>query len=87
MQIKSEEISKIIKEQIKNYNNKIKEDDIGYVISVGDGIARVHGIEDCMSNELLLFPGDVYGMALNWKKDLFPQCCSVTMRVFWKAML
>ena len=44
MQIKSEEISKIIKEQIKNYNNKIKEDDIGYVISVGDGIARVHGI-------------------------------------------
>ena len=65
MQIKSEEISKIIKEQIKNYNNKIKEDDIGYVISVGDGIARVHGIEDCMSNELLLFPGDVYGMALN----------------------
>ena len=65
MQSKIEDISKIIKEQIRNYSKKIEQDEIGYVISVGDGIAKVHGIDKCRSNELLEFTNGTYGMALN----------------------
>ena len=65
MQLKIDEISKIIADQIKNYASKTKEDEIGYVISVGDGIARVHGLEKCKANELLKFENGSYGMALN----------------------
>ena len=69
MQMNTDEISKIIKEQIKNYNNEIKQEDIGYVISVGDGIARVSGLLSCVSNELLEFSTGVYGMALNLEES------------------
>ena len=69
MQMNTDEISKIIKEQIKNYNNEIKEEDIGYVISAGDGIARVSGLTSCVSNELLEFSSGVYGMALNLEES------------------
>ena len=55
MQSKTSDISKIIKEQIKNYSAKTKQDEIGYVISVGDGISKVHGLEKCKANELLEF--------------------------------
>ena len=55
MQLKPEEISKIIKDQIKNYENKINQSETGYVIQIGDGISKVHGLTDCMSNELLEF--------------------------------
>ena len=65
MQSKIEDISKIIKEQIRNYSKKAEQDEVGYVISVGDGIAKVHGIDKCRSNELLEFTGGTYGMALN----------------------
>ncbi len=65
MQLKIDDISKIIADQIKNYASKTQEDEIGYVISVGDGIAKVHGLEKCKSNELLKFENDSYGMALN----------------------
>ncbi len=65
MQSKLDDISKIIKEQIKNYSNQTKQDEIGYVISVGDGISKVHGIEKCKANELLEFANGTYGMALN----------------------
>ena len=65
MQLKPEEISKIIKAQIKNYDNKIQQSETGTVILVGDGIARAHGLENCMANELLEFPNGEYGMALN----------------------
>ena len=65
MQLKIDDISKIIADQIKNYAAKTKEDEIGYVITVGDGIAKVHGIEKCKSNELLKFANGSYGMALN----------------------
>ncbi len=63
------EISALIKEQIKKYSKEVKTENIGTVISVGDGIALVHGLEEAMSGELLVFPNDVYGMALNLEKD------------------
>ena len=65
MQSKIEDISKIIKEQIRNYSKKTEEDEVGYVISVGDGISRVHGLDKCRANELLEFTNGTYGMALN----------------------
>lgn len=69
MELRPEEISSIIKEQIKRYENKIDLVDVGTVISVGDGIARLHGLEACMAGELIEFPNDVFGMALNLEED------------------
>ncbi|MDY0210266.1 MAG: F0F1 ATP synthase subunit alpha [Acholeplasma sp.] len=63
------EISSLIIEQIKKYQNDIKTDHVGTVISVGDGIALVHGLDNAMSGELLVFPNDVYGQVLNLEKD------------------
>lgn len=65
MQLKPEDISKIIKAQIKNYDSKIEQSETGTVIQVGDGIAKVHGLTNCMANELIEFPNGEYGMALN----------------------
>ena len=67
--IRPEEISSLIREQIKNYDHQIHSDDVGYVISVGDGIAMVQGIEKAMSSELLAFPGGVMGMVMNLEED------------------
>ena len=53
MQLRPEEISAVIKEQIKNYRTKIDMDDVGTVVQIGDGIARLHGLDKCMANELL----------------------------------
>ena len=61
MNLRPEEISAVIKEQIKNYKNQLEISDFGTVIQVGDGIARVYGLENCMSGELLEFPGNTYG--------------------------
>lgn len=69
MNLRPEEISSIIKEQIKRYEKKLQVTDVGTVIQVGDGIARIHGLEKCMSGELLEFTGGVYGMALNLEED------------------
>ncbi|MDO5414065.1 MAG: F0F1 ATP synthase subunit alpha [Bacillota bacterium] len=69
MNLRPEEISAVIKEQIKNYKNKIDVSDFGTVIQVGDGIARVYGLENCMASELLEFPGETYGMAMNLEED------------------
>ena len=69
MQIKAEEISQIIKGQIKDYETKVDLSETGTVISVGDGIARVHGVENCMAMELLEFPGGILGLALNLETD------------------
>ena len=70
MELRPEEISNIIKEQITHYQSQIKLTDVGTVVTVGDGIAHVHGLENCMSGELLDFPGGVYGMAQNLEEDL-----------------
>ena len=73
MQSNLQDISKIIKEQIRNYSVKVKEDEVGYVITVGDGIAKVHGLEKCRANELLEFTNGSYGMALNLEES-FVSC-------------
>ena len=64
-----EEISALIKEQIKKYDNLVETKNVGTILSVGDGIALVHGLDDAMYGELLEFPNDVYGMVLNLEKD------------------
>ncbi|MDR2771425.1 MAG: F0F1 ATP synthase subunit alpha [Clostridiales Family XIII bacterium] len=69
MNLRPEEISAVIREQIKNYKNELNISDFGTVIQVGDGIARIYGLENCMSGELLEFPNEVYGMALNLEED------------------
>ena len=69
MNLKPEEISFVIKEQIKNYETKLETSDVGTVIQVADGIARIHGLENAMQGELLEFPGEVYGMVMNLEED------------------
>ncbi|MDD4951377.1 MAG: F0F1 ATP synthase subunit alpha [Desulfovibrionaceae bacterium] len=69
MQIKAEEISKIIEDQIQNYESRVEMSETGTVLYVGDGIARVHGVENVMSMELLEFPGGLMGMTLNLEED------------------
>ena len=69
MQLRPEEISKIIKSQIKNYENQVSQTTTGTVLLVGDGIARVSGLEKCMANELLRFENGEYGMALNLEEN------------------
>lgn len=69
MELRPEEISSVIKEQIKRYEKRLDMVDVGTVIQVGDGIARIHGLEACMAGELIEFPGEVYGMALNLEED------------------
>ena len=65
MKINANEISALIKEQIKNYHAKIDSSDVGTVVTVGDGIALIYGLDQAMLGELLLFPNDVYGMVMN----------------------
>ena len=67
--LRPEEISSVIKEQIKNYTAKLETTDVGTVIQVAEGIARIHGLENAMQGELLEFPGEVYGMVMNLEED------------------
>ena len=67
--IRAEEISEIIKQQIADYEKKVEYSETGVVLSVGDGIARIHGLEQAMAGELIEFPGGLYGMVLNLEED------------------
>ena len=69
MNLRPEEISSVIKEQVKRYAAQLEVSDVGTVIQVADGIARIHGLENAMQGELLEFPGEVYGMVLNLEED------------------
>ena len=69
MELRPEEITKIIRSQIKNYENKLEQSQTGVVILVGDGIAKVSGLDECMAGELVEFPGGAYGMAQNLEED------------------
>src|SRR3990172_8808645 len=69
MQIKAEEISKIIRDQIGNYAVDVDVAEVGTVVSVGDGIARIHGVERAMAGEMLEFPNQLFGIALNLEED------------------
>jgi F-type H+-transporting ATPase subunit alpha len=67
--IKADEITKILREQIENYQQTLAVEEVGTVISVGDGIARIHGLDKCMAGEMIEFPHDVFGIALNLEED------------------
>src|SRR6266852_369318 len=67
--IKADEISKILREQIENYEQTVAVDEVGAIISVGDGIARIHGLEKVMSGEMLAFPHNIFGIALNLEEE------------------
>ena len=69
MNLRPEEISSVIKEQIKSYTTKLDTANVGTVIQVADGIARIHGLQNAMQGELLEFPGEVFGMVLNLEED------------------
>ncbi len=69
MEIRAEEISQVIKDQIKNYEKKMEVSETGTVLSVGDGVARVHGVGKAMAMEMLEFPGGIYGLCLNLEED------------------
>lgn len=69
MQIKADEISKIIEDEIQNYDQRVEMSETGTVLYVGDGIARVYGVQNAMAMELLEFPGGVMGMVLNLEED------------------
>ncbi len=69
MNLRPEEISSVIKEQIKRYSTQLEVSDVGTVIQVADGIARIHGLENAMQGELLEFPGEVFGMVMNLEED------------------
>lgn len=69
MEIRADEITRVLKEQIKSYNKKIEVSETGSVLSVGDGVARIYGLDDVMAGELVEFPGEIYGMALNLEQS------------------
>ena len=73
-----QDLSKVIKDRIKNYDNIIRETETGYVIEVGDGIARIHGLDACMAGELIELDGGVMSMALNKRgqyRETYRTCC------------
>ena len=74
--IKAEEISDIIKRQLQGYEAEVDLKEAGRVIEVGDGIARIYGLEKALAGELLEFPGGVYGLVLNLEADNVARCCS-----------
>ena len=77
MGLRPNEISALIKEQIKHYDDIIEQKDVGTVVTVGDGVSVIHGLDNAMLGELLLFPNDVYGMVMNLDED------SVGTKRFW----
>src|SRR6266700_317864 len=83
--IKADEISKILREQIENYEQTVAVEEVGSVISVGDGIARVYCLEKVMSGEMIAFPHNVFGIALNLQEDEVAPCCSANTTPLKKA--
>src|ERR1700740_3850549 len=68
-QIKADEITQLLREQIANYDSKVQVDEVGTIPSLGDGIARIHGLDKVMSGELLSFPHGIAGLALSLEED------------------
>ena len=85
MELKPEEITKIIRSQIKNYEAKLEQSETGVVILVGDGIAKASGLDQCMAGELLEFPNGSFGMAQNLEEDTVSIVILVPPRVSKKA--
>ena len=78
-QIRADEITRVLREEIENYERAVNVAETGFVISVGDGIARVYGLETVMAGELVEFPHNVAGIALNLEKIRSASCCSATI--------
>ena len=87
MELRPEEISKIIRSQIENYENKMETSETGVVILVGDGIAKASGLDNCMAGELVEFPDGSYGMAQNLRKTPFPSLSLVLTRASKRVTL
>ncbi|MGD1108270.1 MAG: HAS-barrel domain-containing protein, partial [Terracidiphilus sp.] len=68
-QIKADEITQLLRAQIANYDSKVQVDEVGTITSLGDGIARIHGLDKVMAGELLSFPHDIAGLALSLEED------------------
>ncbi len=68
-QIKADEITQLLREQIANYDSKVQVDEVGTITSLGDGIARIHGLDKVMAGELLAFPHGIAGLALSLEED------------------
>ena len=81
MELRPEEITKIIREQIKNYECKLETSETGTIILVGDGIARASGLDNCMANELVEFENGEYGMALNLEESLHRSTSQILSRL------
>ena len=79
MNLRSKEISSVIREQIKNYNVDLVMEDVGTVIEVGDGIARIFGLQNAKAGELIEFPGGIYGLSLIHISEPTRQCCTSRM--------
>ena len=77
MNLRPDEINKLIKEQIRNYEGRLETAQYGTVVQVGDGIARVYGLDNAMAGELIEFPGEVYGMVQNLEEN--KAACSSAM--------
>ena len=86
MNLRPEEISSVIKDQIKRYASELEVSEVGTVIQVADGIARVHGLEKAMQGELLEFPGEVYGMVMNLEEDNVGVVLLAARRISVKAI-
>lgn len=86
MQLKPEQISRIIRSQIKYYKNAIEQTETGTVTMVGDGIARAAGLDNCMAGELVQFESGTYGMAQNLEETVSPSSCLVTMKASKRAV-
>ena len=86
MQLKPEEISKVIRSQIKYYDNAIKQNETGTVLMVGDGIARASGLINCMAGELLEFEDGASEWRRTWKKTVSPSSCLVMMKASRRAV-
>ena len=86
MSIRPEEISAILKQQIERYQSEVEVSNVGTVIFVGDGIARIYGLQNAMAGELLEFTGGTYGMVLNIEEDNVGLCCSVSIHILKKAV-
>ena len=85
MELRPEEITKIIRSQIKNYENKIEVSKTGVVILVGDGIAKASGLDKCMAGELVEFPDGSFGMARTWERVTAPPSFWAAHRALRKA--
>ena len=85
MKLRPEEISSVLSQELTNYDRNLEVESVGTILQVGDGIARVYGLQDVMAGEMVKFPGDIFGMVLNLDKCIGCHTCSVTCKNVWTS--